>query len=575
MKKWIEILLASLIAGCVSSPEQSGSQELGVELVEPAELPISADQVTAIDPKVLYLLMAAELAGQRNQYQLALDGYLQAAKLVNDPRIAERAAKIGLYVKDNARTEEAVKLWLEQDGSNLTARKIAVLSAMKKENKKESVAHLNAVLELDPAGFESTLAEMAQLMEKEGKADFVYEVLEDLSVQHPNQAVVFFMQAVLASKMQKNELAREKNKHVLSLQPDWNKALMLEAQLAGRAGDLDAARKALEQALEQAPDDQRIRKFLAQVLVESREYDDAVELYQQVLEAKENDGESRFSIALIQIQQGNLKEAEQQLEKLVHDSAWVSQASFYMGRIEHERKHWKKALVWFDKVNQAPLMFDAQIAAVSLLLNQKEFSAAEERIVAMEARFPKKQLRIQLLKAEMYNEAGESQQAYDVLTEALAQDADNRDLLYTRALIAERLDRLDLMESDLLKILAENPDDAGALNALGYTLVDRTDRYQEAEVYLQKALELQPDEAVIVDSYGWLLFKLGRVEEARRYIERAYEMQPEPEIAAHLAEILWVLGDKSGAKEVFEGALERAPQDRYLLEFQQRVLSKD
>ena len=161
------------------------------------------------------------------------------------------------------------------------------------------------------------------------------------------------------------------------------------------------------------------------------------------------------------------------------------------------------------------------------------------------------------------------------MTDALRSHPDNRELLYTRALVAERINRLDVLEADLLKILAKNPDDAGALNALGYTLVDRTDRYREAEAYLKKAMRLQPDEAVIIDSYGWLQYKLGNTAGALEYLQQAYDKQPENEIAAHLAELLWVTGERKKARRLIGSALKKSPNDRYLLEFNKRFLQSN
>ncbi|MCK5192100.1 MAG: tetratricopeptide repeat protein, partial [Methylococcales bacterium] len=186
---------------------------------------------------------------------------------------------------------------------------------------------------------------------------------------------------------------------------------------------------------------------------------------------------------------------------------------------------------------------------------------------------PKQRLNTLLLQAEIYNEQKEYQKAFDIITDALQQSPEHRDLLYTRALVAEKLDRLDVLEADLKKILLKNPDDAGVLNALGYTLVDRTDRYQEAEGYLLKAIELKPEEAVIIDSFGWLLYKQGKTAEALKYLRNAYEIQPESEIAAHLAEVLWILGQKDEAKEVFEESIKKSPDDEYLLKFQRQYLA--
>lgn len=573
MNKWINIAILLSLAGCAATPEKPSEAEN--ELAQHEVLADGESRNTVIDEEVLYLLMAAELAGQRNQYDLALDAYLQAAKRVNDPRIAERAVKIGLFLKDERRTQEALSVWLSKDGKNLGARKFAVLLAIKNSDQKAAVDNLNAMLADDPAGFEAGLLEMTKLFEKEGRTQFTYDALEELAKQHPSQPGVLFVQAVLASMLPNNVLAQEKIGQVLELQPDWNKAIIFQAQLAGRSGDLVKAREYLEKAVKQAPEDALLRKMLLEVLISTGAYEDAVRLCQSVLDEKPDDAETLFSMALIYSQQNHFEKAENYLEKLLANPDWEGQAGFYLGKIALAQRHPDKALAWFDKVVDGNYAFDADMAAVSLLMNQKRVDDAEQRIRRMEGKYPEQQLRILMVKAELYNQMGKYQEAFDALTSALKDVPDNRDVLYARALVAERLDKLDVLEADLQKILQKKPDDVGALNALGYTLTDRTQRYDEAEKYLEQALKLQPDEAVIIDSYGWLQFKRGRPEQALSYLRKAYEKQPENEIAAHIAEVLWSLGSKKEAKELFDSAYKKSPDDEYLLEFKRRFLSGD
>lgn len=571
MNRWISIAILFSLAGCSATPEKMPEEK--TDVIRSDVLVSEAKENAEIDQEVLYLLMAAELAGQRNQYDLALDAYLQAAKRVDDPRIAERAVKIGLFLKDERRTQEAVAVWLSKDGKNLGARKFAVLLAIKQADRKAAVENLDAMLMDDPAGFESGLLEMLKLLEKEGRTQFTYDALEEVSKRHPADPGLLFVQAVLASMLPDNVLAQQKLDQVLDLQPDWNKAIIFQAQLAGRGGDLDKARRYLEKAVKQAPDDVRLRKMLLEVLVNTGAYDDAVRLCQSVLDEKPDDGDSLFSMALIHLQQNQLEKAENYLEKLVVDPEWEAQASFYLGRIEAELKHYDKALVWYDKVSDGPYAFDADMAAISLLINQKRFDDAEQRILRMEAKYPEQKQRVLMGKAEIFNQQGRYQEAFDALTAALSDGSENRDVLYARALIAERLNKLDVLEADLQKILQKKPDDVAALNALGYTLADKTDRYDEAEKYLEKALKLQPDEAVVIDSYGWLLFKRGQPDQALFYLRKAYEKQPENEIAAHVAEVLWTQGNRKEAVELFERVFKKASEDEYLLEFKKRFLS--
>lgn len=559
--------------GCASvSGEKADSSSTQEGDEHNAELELSAEKNTAISPEVLYLLMTAEIAGQRNQYGVALEGYLQAAKQVDDARVSERAAKIGLFIKDTEKTDEAVSLWLKQDEKNLTARKIAVLSALRNADNKVAVEHLNVILQEDLAGFETTLMELAKVLEKDGKPEVVFSVLEDVAAQHPDQSVIFFVQALLAGQLNKLDLANEKINKTLQLEPDWNKARILRAQLAVQAGNFELARTDLETVLEKTPENVRVKKMLAQVFIKTEAFDDALRLYQDILKNEADDGESQFAIAMIHLQQQHYDQALVYLKELVNKPAWDAQASFYIGRIEFKKEHYDLALVWFDKITRGPYHYDAAMAAVSVLLNQKDFVAAESRLAGLVEKFPNKQTAIHLLSAEVYNGQKKHQKAFDILSELLKQNPEHRDALYTRALVSEKLDRLDVLEADLQRIILKSPDDASALNALGYTLVDRTERYEEAEGYLQRAIKLQPDEAVIIDSLGWLYFKRGDAEAALKYLRVAYQKQPESEIAAHLAEVLWGLGGREEAKSIFEQAIEKSPDDEYLLKFKHKFL---
>ncbi|MCK5829257.1 MAG: tetratricopeptide repeat protein [Methylococcales bacterium] len=525
---------------------------------------VKSEKITAISPEVLYLLMTAEIAGQRKQYGVSLDGYLQAAKYVDDPKIAERAAKIGLFLKDTKKTDEAVALWLKKDGKNLTARKIAIVSALQGSDKEKAVKHLIKALEDDPAGFETNLMEMVKVLEKDDNSEFIYNVLEDVSTKHPEQSIVFFVQALLAGQLNKQDIAIKKVNTALVLQPNWDKALVLRAQFAAQSGNLILARKDLEKVLEKTPENERVQRMLAQVLVKEDNLDGALKVYQNILDVKPEDGDSQFSSALIYLQQGKDNESIEILEGLVNKPGWGAPASFYLGRIEFKNKNHDRALVWFDRVTQGSFEYEASMAAVTVLLNQKKYSEAESRIEKMTVDFPKQKVNILLLKSEVYSAQKEYQKAFDQLTNGLNEFPDHRDLLYTRALIAERLGKLDVVERDLLKVLKQQPGDANALNALGYTLADRTDRYDEAKKYLNQAIKLNPNEAVIIDSLGWLHFKQGKYTEALVFLRDAYARQPESEIAAHIVEVLWALGKEDEAKEMFDQAYEKAPDDEYL-----------
>jgi tetratricopeptide (TPR) repeat protein len=564
------------LSGCATAPEK----ELVVpsdavapdETAKPVEKIAHKDEKTAIDHDVLFILLSAEIAGQRGHYDLAYQGYMEAAKRVKDPKPAERAAMIAMYLKDSKKIKRALAIWLKNDPENLTARKLAVLSALKAQDKNESIEHLDMMLKIDPAGFEATALELAEALQVEGKADFLYDVLETVSQKNPNQSAIFYVQSLLAMQMKKKDAAEKKIQQALKIQPDWDKALVFQAQIAIFSGDMNKAVAILRNASSKYPDNEKINKIFAQMLIKTAEYEEAGDVYQRMIARNPDDLESRFALGLVHLQLDKDDKAEEAFKQLLDQPKWRQQASFYLGKIEEKHENMQKALAWYDKVTEGPLEFEAPLSAVSLLAKNKKFEEAEARLKLLEDRFPKQKVRIRLVQAELMSQQKQYEDAFKLLTDALAQHPDEKDLLYTRALMAERIGKLDILEADLKKILDNDPDNAQALNALGYTLLDYPARYAEAEKYLARALRLQPDEPVIMDSYGWLQFKLGNAAKALVYLEQAYAKQQESEIAAHIAEVLWALGRKNEARMLFDKAFKEAPEDEYLLDFKQRIL---
>ncbi len=563
------------LVGCATAPEQTSAPNASakpVELNKPLGKNEHRVEQPSLDPDVLFMLLTAELAGQRGQYEIALEGYLEAAKRVHDPRLTERAAMIAFYTKDAAKSNEAVSLWLKQDPNSLSARKIAALSALKAEDKQQAVEHLSVLLKRDPAGFEKTLLELVSALQKDGNVPFIYEVMETLSVKHPNQAAIYFIQSLLASDMKNKGLADRKIEQALQLQPNWDKALILQAQMAVYAEDYPRAETLLRNAVQKYPDNQKFKKMLAQVLIKSTKYEEAGEVYETLIANDAKDYESQFSLGLVQLQLDRDDKAEDIFKHTLEQAEWRSQSNFYLGKIEEKRDNTENALGWFDKVTDGPFQFEAAVTAISLLAKDKQYDKAEWRLKALPGKFPKQKPRIVLIQAELYSQQKQHEKAFNYLTEELKNYPDQEELLYSRALIADRMGKLDAMEADLQKILAKVPDNVEALNALGYSLADKTTRYAEAETYLLRALRVKPDEAVILDSYGWLKYKMGDRQAALGYLQKAYDKQPENEIAAHLAEVLWASGKKEDAKKIILDALDDAPDDPYLLGFKNKFM---
>ena len=573
---FISVLLLSSCAVVESekteSTETVSSQVQPIEQKEKSDLP-PVDVKTAIDPDVMYLLLAAELAMQREQYGLAYEAYMELTKRVNEPKFAEQAAKLALQIKDSRKTTDAISAWMTQEPKNVTVKKVAALNALRGKDKKTAVKELNALLTAEPENFQNALLELSSILQKEGKEKFVYDTLETLSEKTTsNKPVIYFVQSLLAMQMKNNAQAEKKIEQTLALQPDWEHPLLIQAQLAIIANDLNRAKTLLNLAILKHPNNSAFKKLFAQTLIKTTEYDAAAEQYQALVTQNPKEGENYIALALINLQLNRDANAETILKTLAEQADWNSQASFYLGKIEEKRGNTDAAIALFDKVNDANFSLEAGMSTINLLAKARKFDEVEKRLETLQQKFPEQKLRITLMQASLYNQQNQAEKAFALLSAALLEMPDEKDLLYTRALIAEHLGKIDVMEVDLKKILAKEPNNAEALNALGYTLLNDEKRYREAEKYLQKAIKLQPNEPAIMDSFGWLQFKLGNHMQAVKYLQAAYEKLNSGEIAAHLCEVLWVMNKREDAQKLFDEALKAAPDDADLLNFKKRFL---
>lgn len=572
------LLMLGGLSGCANSPKPPEP------VVKPA-LPVKAsvakgikadvppkEAKTSIDPNVLFMLLTAELAGQRGQYGIALDGYLEAAKRVKDPRFAERAVVIAMYMKNAKKANEALGLWLRQAPQNTNARKLAVLMALSTGNQEAAVSHLEILLQMPPDEFEKNVMEVAALLQKESRLPELAGALATLSTKHPKQAIIPYLQSVMAIQLNDKALAESYLQKALAILPGWDKALMLQAQMAVMSGDLGRATGLLRDSVGKYPGNQKLKRMLAEVLLKSESYPEAAVILRDIVSEDPSDQESQLALGLIYLQDNQNDEAETVFKGLLAQPKTHWQGSFYLGKLEEKRGNTDAALAWYDQVGDGPFAFDASVSAALLLAKEHKHDQVALKIKSMLGKFPKEKNRILLLQSEILSRQKDYAQAFSVLTTALADSPEDGNLLYSRALLAERLGKFELMESDLKKILVNNPKNFEALNALGYSLASRSIRFGEAETYLQQALKLKPDEAVVIDSYGWLQFKMGHPATALEYLRKAFNKQKENEIAAHLVEVLWVLGKKDEAKDIFEEAIKAAPEDEYLLGVGQRIL---
>ncbi|NOQ14705.1 MAG: tetratricopeptide repeat protein [Methyloprofundus sp.] len=529
------------------------------------------ERKTEISSEVLFLLMTAEIAGQREQYELALDGYLRASRQVKDPDVIKRAAKIALYLQDDARLKQTLDLWLEVEPESLDARSLQAIVALKSGDRQGALDSIDFILRHDAQDFDSKAIVMLKSLNTQQSVDLAYQVFSELAVKYPEDAQLYFIQALLDVQAKRRKQAQLNITKALELEPDWTRALLLQAQLYTSAGKLSEATEVLQHAVAEQENEQ-VREQIVQLLIQQGRFEEVEEALQDLTRRYPDNNELKFKLALVYLQTGQEEKARNILQTLVVNEQFRDRAAFYLARMDAKARRFNEALIWFDAIESEPFKFEAGMSAVLILMDQKRYEIALDKIKNLKNEYPQKRSDLILIESEIYAQQGLNQQGFDVLSSGLIEDPDNIRILYARALLAEKLGKLQVLEDDLQYILEKNPNDANALNALGYTLADRTERYEEAKIYLDKAIAIKPDEPIIMDSYGWLLFKLNQLDEALLYLQAAYDKQPQAEIASHLVEVLWALQETEQAKALLAEALARHPDDKLLLDVKSRLL---
>jgi tetratricopeptide (TPR) repeat protein len=384
----------------------------------------------------------------------------------------------------------------------------------------------------------------------------------------PSALYAYAHLAVRAGELEK---ARQAIDEALELRPGWRDAIMLRIRTLLLADGPDAAMAYLAEAVESNPTDTTLRQAYARTLAETQRYEEALEQYRVLVELEPNI-DALMAMAMIHLQLGQIDEAEAMLRRVQEAGGNEADLQFYLGWIAEERGDTEQAIAYYSTLGpDSPNHFEARLR-IAVLTAGDDIRGARRQLQALRAEEPGQQKRLYQVEAELLQQAEMLEEAMSVLSVALDYFRGDFDLLYARALLAEKMDRLDITENDLRQILASDPDHVDALNALGYTLADRTDRYREAYGYINRALELHPDNNAILDSMGWVMYRLGNHEEAIRYLRRSLAIKHDHEVAAHLGEVLWVSGAHEEAVAVWQRALEISPDDELLRATMQRFI---
>jgi tetratricopeptide (TPR) repeat protein len=528
----------------------------------------SADRVTELSADVVYAVLVAEIAQQRGDQRMAFTHYLHAARLARDPSLAELAARAALTLGDADAAVRATAFWVELAPDSQKARQVGAYAQIDAGNRAGALAELRDLIRLAPNRGQGYM-QAAQMLTRVSEADERLAMMRELVAEDAEDADAQHALAMLAAAAEDPESARLYAERAAELRPNWNKPRVFLIRLLVSEDRTDEAVALLEGYLAEQPDDQELALMRAQFHMEAEEYEQALDVFDRMLAAGPGQSEVLFAGAVLALQIEALDRARGYLERLRETGSRVDETVYLLGQLEEQAGHAELAMDWYGKVRGENLT-SAQVRIAGIHADQGDVARAREILQQLRDQYPGNLTTLYLIEGELLREHGLDEQAAEVYTTALDADPDNADLLYARAMLAVGMDRIDLLEQDLRRILIAEPDHVDALNALGYTLADRTDRLDEAYSLIERALQLNPDQPAILDSMGWVTYRMGDPEAAEAYLRKALDAVFDAEIAAHLGEVLWSLGKKDEARAIWNRALAEDPEHEYLL----RVLDR-
>ncbi len=541
------LLSVALLAGFAVSPasaERSG--------------PPADATVRALEPA-----LAGEFALQAGKLDEAARAYLQAARAGNDATLAERATRIALLAKDDKAAAEALALWRRLGGdTNAQAAADATL-ALRRGDERAARRQLNALLESQEGGWQQVVGVLSVgARDPEQSARLLERLLDDGRL--PNRLQAWLAFGGLAQKLDQHKLAERIVGEVVRRFPGEPRVALLRASQLRQAGKPDEARavlRALDPAMLLVPE---LRMAVAAEYDELGDYREA----SATLSRGPQDDQT-YSLRAALLARAEDKTALTALyEELRREASRPDPGRrLLLGRVAEFLERFPEALEWYRGVPGGEQRWPARLRAANVLHELERGAEAYQalRDLQQDASAPDEARRdAYILEADLRNRDKDGVGELDAFARGLAAFPDDPDILYARALGWERRDDIPRAEADFRKILVADPDSTAALNALGYTLADRTTRYQEALELIDRVRAAEPGNAAIIDSYGWVLYRLGRRQEALTELRRAYSLQKDPEIAAHVGEVLWVLGRKEEARRYFEEARKLDPENRAL-----------
>ena len=518
-------------------------------------------------PGTVTPLLVAEIASRAKdaaEIDRAVRSYMDAAHAHAGPAFARRAARIAARAERFPLAVEASSLWLELDPDNLIAQRMHALMLSRADRPEEAAAELRRIAWRPDATPRDGLNDVVAVLAREPDIDRRVGIMESLGTAEPESRYALARVLAGAGQVERALAILEVLRREMPLDDRYavTQALLLHGE-----GNRAAALEALAHRESLGGRTGALLRTHARLLDSAGRLEEASGRYELLLERHPDDLDARWELGRLLMRLERFDEARPHFEVLYRSPGWRDAAWYFTGLIDHQSQEtFDRALRAYRKVREGRYYVSARIRMAEIMTDSGDLRWARRHLAATPRYIENDDIRLYRAESSLLMRAERPHDALGVLDGALGTYPENDELLYARAMVAERIDRLDILEQDLRSIISRDPQHAEALNALGYTLADRTERYQEALDLVERALALDPDSFHIIDSMGWVLYRLGRNEEAAEFLRRSYEMEPDPVVAAHLGEVLWILGNRDEALEIWNSALEENPENEVLLE---------
>jgi tetratricopeptide (TPR) repeat protein len=530
----------------------------------PAESALSAD--------VLYRILVGDIALQRGDPAVAARAYLEAAREGQEARLARRATEVALFARQRSLALEAAKLWQALDPSAERARQmVATLTQSGAGN--ELKAELEHVLA--DAAANGTLSDaflqLNQALSAQSDKAAVFRLVVELAKPYPNVAESQFAVSLAGyntglTDLETVAVAIRAADRALVLKPGWERAALVKTDILAKSSP-EGAISFLNGFLASVPEARAASVALAQLYVEQKRYAEARDVFQRLSTADPDDRELQFAVAALSVQMRDFATAQRLFEALKKSGfGEPATVTFYLAQIAEETRRYDDAIALYGEVTEGDRAWQAKLRVAIMMAKKGDLGGARRYLSALKVDSTEQRIERTQIEAQLLRDSGDNQGAYAVLTAGLVINPESADLLYDIAMVAEKLDRLDEAEKRLNQLIALKPDNPQALNALGYTLVDRTQRTAEGMKLIEQALALAPADPFILDSMGWAHYRMGNLDDSEKFLRRALADRSDPEIAAHLGEVLWAKGDRGRAREVWQSQLKETPDNALLLE---------